>query len=276
MTLKQRLPLVGVDNLSGPLGVRYHTNFDQGEEDLLVQFANAPPGMEARQRHTALEAHIKRFQWSSMQIIGVHGANFRDASIVDFIDKCDENEVFDRFNRVMFYGEGQAGYAALCYALAAPGAHVLAITPTQPETDQIHRYQPIADNLMAAGHITCIEDPALRNSFNFAGTEVNFVRSRFLSPGAEERIMQYGLMSSLLEDVMTGDVNPEPFYAYLRARRDHRGHIRRLASICLKNGHPARAATVIGSFAKRANNPRFKERFNALIKEYDLIQFQSL
>lgn len=276
MSLEQKITLPHTEMLSGSVGSQYHTRFSEAGADLFVHLANAPSGMDAHQHRPALEAHTKRFDWSYLSIVGAPGADFRGDALVDFFDTCDETEVFDSFNRVLFYGEGRAGYASLCYALAAPGAHVLTITPVQPDMDETERYQPTGRNLLAAGSVTAIEDPAMSGKFDFDRIDALVIRSRYLVPGAEERIIQYGLMAGLLGDVMSGDVDPLSLYADLRARRDHRGHIRRLASTCLGKNQPARAATIIGSFAKRNDNKRFKARFNTLIEEHDLKQFQPL
>lgn len=275
MTVTETAFDVDPDSLTGPLGLRHHVRFvDQGT-DLLVHFATAPRGMDADQHHSALQVQARLRGWSLLSIVAEEGHDFRADPVIEFFDRCVDGAVFDRFGKVLFYGDDDGGYAALCYALAAPGARVVSVAPKAPRQTPGARYLPEPRNLETSAHIMWLDDPTMPNAVAPLPVTQMFT-TRYLAPGAEARLLRYGLFWPLLEGAMADGFAPQVLYAGLRARHDDPVHVRRLAKICMDKGQMARTAVITGAFAKSSGRGRFRRSYNEMIETYDLQGFQPL
>ncbi|MEM9798236.1 MAG: alpha/beta fold hydrolase [Pseudomonadota bacterium] len=67
--------------------------------------------------------------WSALGFMA-HGPTwYRDAAVHDFFDDLRDDDFFDGFDKVVFYGTSMGGYAAAAFSAAAPGATIVAINP---------------------------------------------------------------------------------------------------------------------------------------------------
>lgn len=257
------------DSLTGPLGAHHFIRYSGDGTHLLVHFANAPKGMEARLHHSALEVQARKRGWALLTVIAEDGHDFRTSDVVAFFDRCVDSEVFDGFEETLFYGDAEGGYAALCYALAAPGARVVSVTPKAPISAPNPRYALDADNLLAASQVVLLHDPTMPDAIPpVDGAEL--LTTRFLAPDAEARMVRFGVFWPVLEGVMTDTFEPLELFQGLRQRRDDRLYIRRLSKLCVQAGQFRRAALLLGSFGQRTGRQRFIKAHNELIETHDL------
>ncbi|MEL7212920.1 MAG: hypothetical protein AAGK92_09680 [Pseudomonadota bacterium] len=262
-------------SLTGPLGAHHHARFTGQGTELLVHFATAPKGMDANQHHSPLEAQARHRGWSLLTIVAEAGHDFRADAVIAFFDRCVDGGVFDPFEQTLFYGDEDGGYAALCYALSAPGARIVSVTPKAPAQSPEMRYLPQPENLMAASRLVWLHDPTNADGVAPYG-DAQILRARYLAPEAEARLLRYGVLWTLLDSAMGAGVEPRDIYTGLRARRDDQRHIRRLLALCQGDASQLRPAVIAGSYAARSGHPRYRDTYNKLIDEHDLDGFSPL
>ncbi len=272
MTVTQTIFNLDPDSLTGPLGAHHHARFVGQGPELLVHFATAPKGMDEGQHHSPLEAQARQRGWSLLTIVAQAGHDFRADAVIDLFDRCVDGAVFDPFEQTLFYGDEDGGYAALCYALAAPGARIVSVTPKAPARPPQARYLPDPANLAVASRIVWLQDPTYADAIA-PDAAAQVLTTRFLAPQAEARLLRYGVLWTLLDGAMGDGVTPQVIYTGLRARRDDQRYIRRLLALCQPKGRQARAAVIAGSYAARSGHPRYRDTYNKLIEEHDLKGF---
>lgn len=72
---------------------------------------------------------FKENGWLHLSIISDGDTCFRDPNVYAYFDRLVDDEFFNDFDQVVFYGAGPRGYAAAAFSVAAPGATVVAIQP---------------------------------------------------------------------------------------------------------------------------------------------------
>lgn len=275
MTVTQTVFEPDANSLTGPIGDHHHARFSDQGGALLVHFATAPKDMEAVHHQSRLEVQARRRGWSLLAIVAEDGHDFRADPVIAFFDKCADGAVFDRFDDVIFYGDDDGGFAALCFGLAAPDARIVAVAPKAPEAELGARYRPTSANLAVAADVVWLHDPIMPDAVPpVQGAQV--LITRFIAPDAEARLLRYQAFWPLLDGVMAGQVDRTTVFQRLRARREDRAHIRRLIRICLDRDQFARAAMITGAFAKASGIPRFRKSYNDMIETHDLKGFAPL
>lgn len=275
MTTRDHILEPDPTDLTGPVGAHHYARFFDNGPRLLVHFATAPKGMKSDQHFSALEVQARKREWSLLLLVAEAGHDFRTADVVEFFDHCSDEATFDLFEDVLFYGDGDGGYAALCYALSAPGARIVAVTPSQPAKATTERYVPEAQNLAVAQRLVWLHDPYAPRALD-PSPVAQVLTTRYLKPGAEARLIRRGAFWPLLDGVMGKGVDSVSLFAALRARRNDRTYIRRLTKKCLNAGQFARAAAVAGSFAKRSGRKRFARTYASIVETYDLKGFDPI
>ncbi|WP_224825466.1 hypothetical protein [Cognatishimia sp. MH4019] len=263
------------DSLTGPLGAHHHARFTGQGAELLVHFATTPKGMDADQHHSPLEAQARQRGWSLLTIVAQAGHDFRADAVIGFFDRCVDGAIFDQFEQTLFYGDEDGGYAALCYALSAPGARIVSVTPKAAAQPPQARYLPESKNLAVASRLIWLHDPTSADAMK-PDEAAQVLTTRFLAPEAEARLLRYGVFWTLLEGAMGGGVAPSAIYKGLRARRDDQRYIRRLLALCKPADRQARAAVIAGSYAARSGHPRYRETYRKLIEAHDLKGFMPI
>ena len=275
MTVTQTTFDLDPASLTGPLGAHHHVRFAVEGPELLVHFATAPKGMDADHHHSALEVQARQRGWSLLTIIAEFGHDFRAPDVIAFFDRCVDGAVFDQFEETLFYGDQEGGYAALCYALAAPAARIVTVMPKAPDQILEARYLPEAANLAVASRLVWLTDPTSDAAMT-PDPPAQVVRNRFLEPGPEKRLLRYGAFWALLDGAMNHGVAASQIHSAIRARRGDRLYIRRLAAQCISAKKFSRAAVVTGSFAKRTGHKRFRDSYAKMIEEHDLKGFSKI
>ena len=73
---------------------------------------------------------VSAAECSLLSVLGSRQSWFRDPALYAYFDELTDSGFFDQFDRVLFFGVGpMCGYGAMAYSVAAPGSHVLAISP---------------------------------------------------------------------------------------------------------------------------------------------------
>ena len=78
--------------------------------------------------------------WSHLCLIADGPTWYRDPAVYGYFDRLVDDAFFEDFDRVLFFGAGQGGYAAAAFSVTAPGASVLLMNPRATLNPTIARW----------------------------------------------------------------------------------------------------------------------------------------
>lgn len=216
--------------------------------------------------------------WSHLNLIALRDTWFRDRDVYAFFDRLIEEGAFEEYDRVVFYGAGMGGYAALAFSVAAPGATVIAVAP-QATLDRrwtawdarfpaarrmafTGRFDSAPDMAEAAERVVLIHDPSeiedAMHASLFRSDNVLHVRYRRGRSGAIDADMKdLGLLTRLLLSAEAGAVSLWAVSGVFRARRDHLPYLRALLARVLAQERPWLTALLCRAVLRRHRIPRF-------------------
>ena len=264
-----------------PLGPEYSAILIENGPQLLVTFetvdsargdrdADAPLGWELAEKHG----------WSQLCILG-HGESwFRHPAIYQYFDRLIDEDFFDRFDQVTFYGAKSCAYAAGAFSVAAPGACVMLVSPVatlDPERagwdkrfaaarrlDFSSRYGFAPDMCEAADAVHILFDPFVAadavHASLFHGPHVTRVKCRHLGGQIEAFLLRMNLLDGLVQMAMKGRLRPAIFNAALRQRRSYLPYLRRLLGQLESQRRPYLSGMMCRSVLTRINMPRFQRQ----------------
>ncbi|EYD72363.1 hypothetical protein Lokhon_01158 [Limimaricola hongkongensis DSM 17492] len=202
-----------------------------------------------------------RMGWSVLVLISDGPGWFRAPRVWGYVDRLVDEGFFEDFERVLFFGHHETGYAAAAYSVASPGARVLALRPVatlDPEIagwDRRHlaarrldfnsRYGYAPDMAEAAERVTVIFDPnhaadAVHAAL-FRRSNVARLRAAHAGSRLDPILEQAGALAPLLELAMEDRLDRAAFARIWRARRDNALYLRGLLRQLEQSGHPGRA-----------------------------------
>lgn len=231
---------------------------------------------------------VQTAQCSLLSILGARQSWYRDPELYAFFDELTDCGFFDQFDKVLFTGIGpMRGYGALAYSVAAPGAHVLAISPAATldrdaapferryksswALDFTARYGYAPLMAEAASEVTVIYDPhdpmsaAHAALFDGANTRRHKLRHGGMAIGA--MLQAAGGLSRLSLHAAQAPVTQEVFARYARpARRRFLPYVGRLMVSADQMGHPKLALAAAEYGAKLSEDGHFAEAIELLRK----------
>lgn len=199
---------------------------------------------------------VKRLGWSHLAIISRGQSFFRASEIHRYFDRLIDDGFFEDFDRVLFFGVHEAGYAASAYSVCAPGAEVLALRPfatlaphvaiwdeRYPEArrlDWTKRFGYAPDMLDAAKHATVIFDPRVKEDAMhgalFQRTNVTTLWARGAGAMIESMLDGVGVLNKLIVLAMDGGLTAKSFHALYRKRRESFPYLRSLDQMVFGKG----------------------------------------
>lgn len=221
---------------------------------------------------------------SQMILIAENETWFRDKNVYKFFDDCIDNEMFDSFNRVIFYGSQMCGYAAAAFSVAAPGATVIALAPAATLDPQIavwdtrtlkgrrldftSRYGFAPDMLDAAKFAYVFYDPNVqldaRHAAQFARNNVSRIRCRHFGSKLGIHFARMGIVDNIIEAACKDNLSDTYIHETLRTRRNYRAYLRKLLKRTESEGHEVMAAVLCRFVLNRLGGPYFQKRFRVL------------
>ncbi|MFN3971058.1 MAG: hypothetical protein ACK4L4_06760 [Gemmobacter sp.] len=270
---------------SEPLGHCHHALFADEGTTLLVTFDEAGavraegPG---RLPHGFVQARAKGWSWLGLLAEGATW--WRDPAVWRYIDRLVDDAFFEDFDRVLFYGAGQGGYAAAAYSVASPGAGVLAIAPQATlspalagwdprfraarRLDFTGRYGFAPDMTEGAGRVSVIFDPMEREDAMHAALFhrpwSRLLPARHFGKRPDAGLRKMGVMDGLVEAAMEGRLDDMTFAEAMRVRRNFGPYLRHLLFTAREAGHPGREAMICRSVTRRLKAPSFRRRLAEL------------
>jgi hypothetical protein len=230
------------------LGSRHVALSVDAGRQLLVTFDSLE---EARRRSGALPLgldHVTRNGWSVLAMISRGDTWFRDPAVWRHMDRLTDDGFFEEFDRVLFFGAGPGGYAAAAFAVASPGAQVLAIRPyatldpalagwdrrhpAARRWDWTSRYGFAPDMLQGAARAWILHDPAqpldAMHAALFHRSNVLFLPCRQGGARLDRLLQEVDALPRLLDLAMEGTLDRAAFGRLWRARRRNLPYLRTL------------------------------------------------
>ena len=262
------------------LGARHFAAFIENKPTLLVTF-------ESYDQVNALSADgqpmgwslAKALGWSNMALVSDGDTWFRDPRVFGFFDRLIDDGFFEKFEQILFYGAGAAGYAAAAFSVAAPGARVLCIQPQATldprvaEWDDrfLHmrrtafdtRYGYAPDMLDAATEAFVLYDPynkldAMHASL-FTRPNVTKFRMRHLGPDMGRSLMGMSLLLRIIAQMSAGKLNSLNLAKLFRARRRYVPYLKRVMSRLERDERLYLNALWAGQVMRNTPGPRFRK-----------------
>ncbi|TCP43078.1 phosphoadenosine phosphosulfate reductase [Rhodovulum marinum] len=197
--------------------------------------------------------------WSRLSVVARGETWFRDPAVYAFFDRLIDQGYFDRFDRVVFYGDGMCGHAAAAYSVAAPGATVIALAPQATlnpaqagwdprfaaarRLDFTSRFGFAPDMIEAAGLAMIVYDPRrpldAMHAALFRGPNVVHARAPFCGSGLEEHLLAMGVLPELIDAAGEGHLTAQVFHRLFRARRTYAPYVSALLDRVARAGRIA-------------------------------------
>lgn len=269
------------------LNARHYIRFVRREPMILVSFEVVAGDEPLSERMPRLNDLAIDMGWSTLTLTSRGNTWFRDAEVINFFDAMVDGTLLDEFESALFYGQGSGGHGALSYALATPGARILALspqvalgTPDAPEDDRFDaagvdftsRYAPSPENLSIADVVYVPFDPMVPEDrahvARLDSPATVPLACRNMGSTMETSLTELGLLEELVVVAMDGEVDPVEFYAALReARRDDPPYLRRLIGSLIAKERPVLEALAVRNVARRTGRQRFAKRFKQIEAE---------
>jgi hypothetical protein len=266
------------------LGARHWAFFAEDQPQLLVTFERAETIRARESQLPAAYEMAKARGWSILTLIAEGETWWRDRAVWGYFDRLVDDAFFDDFDQVLFHGAGPAGYAACAYAVAAPGARVLAVAPRatlDPEVagwdrrnlaarrlDFTSRYGYAPDMTEGAGHVWLVHDPLhapdAMHAALYRAPWVTPLKARRTGEATERALVGVGVLDKVLEDAMAGTLTPAGFARHWRSRRSYAAYLKTILAQAAAKNRPELEKRICRSVTRRMKAPKFAARLAEL------------
>lgn len=221
----------------------------------------------------------QEFGWSTLSLVSSKDTWFRDPYVYAYFNRLVDDGILDDYDRVIFYGSEQAGYAAAAYSVCYPNAEVILISPQATQDPDIaiwDRRHPQARRLNfrapygyaptmaeAAARITVLYDPLLdedaMHAALFPQKTTRHIRVRHHKSDIERMLIETGLFNAMIETVVNNATSTQPLFELLRERHMYLPYLRSLLVKCDQEKRYTLAKAVCTHTLKHYNAPRFRK-----------------
>lgn len=275
-----------------PLGDRHWAFFVDDGPVLLVTFETLS-AIRARSPGQMPLGHdiARRKGWSHLCLIADGDTWYRDHRVWGYIDRLVDDAFFEDFDRVVFHGAGMGAYAACAFAVAAPGATVLAISPRATlapdqagwdrralparRLDFRSRYGYGPDMIDGAGKVFTLHDPdQTEDAMHVALYRKPYVTAltcRHAGTEPDAALLQMGLLEPLVEAACEGRLTRASWARMWRKRRGYGPWLRNLLARVGASGRPVREAILCRAVLSQMQAPRFRRRLQDLTAELEAL-----
>lgn len=266
------------------VGSRHWAFFVDDSPTLLVSFETLEQ-VRARPGQMPLAHDLAAAKgWSHLCLISDGQTWFRDDALYAHFDGLVDDAYFEDFDRVLFYGAGPQSYAACAFAVAAPGARVLALNPVATldparagwddryrhdrRRDFTSRYGYAPDMVDGSAQVTVLYDPALRaeamHAALFRSSFAQILPLRFAGADLEQALFRMGVLRDVVIAAMEGTLSPAGFAGFWRKRRNDAIYLKSLLQVVAATGKRQREIWLCSNVATRLNSNRFRKRLSDL------------
>lgn len=266
------------------LGASHVALFVEDGNTLLVSFETMQSARERPGQMPLAHDIAAARGWSHLCLMADGQTWFRDPAVYEFFDAKVDDDFFEGYDRVLFYGAGMGGYAACAFSVASPGAQVLALNPratldpaeagwdrrnrAQRSLDFTSRYGYAPEMLEGAAHATVIHDPTIpdqaMHAALFRAPYITRLSTRHVGERIEWALQNIGVLPDLIEAAATQKLTPSVFATRWRKRRDFGPYLRALLIKAESSGRKGLELMICRSVTRRLNAPRFAKRLARL------------
>ena len=266
------------------LGARHWALFEDAGTTLLVTFEQLGPILSSEAGLPWGHGFARDRGWSHLCLMADGETWFRDAAVYRHFDRLVDDAFFEDFDRVLFFGHGHGGHAACAYAVTAPGAQVLALSPratlSGPEVswdrstlaarrlDFTSRYGYAPEMLEGAGKVVVIHDltkaEEAMHSALFRAPWVTRLSASLMGERIEWALRKMGILPGLIEAAMEGKLTPAVFARAWRKRRAFSPYLDAIFEKAEASRRKSRAIAICQSVTARLKAPRFQRRLARL------------
>ncbi len=221
--------------------------------------------------------------WSSLTLLSQGDTWFRAPAVYEFFDMLDDTGFLDRFQKVLFFGQGPAGYAACTYSVTAPGSRVLALQPQatldprltgwdrrfveQRRLDFTSRYGYAPDMIEAAARAYVLFDPResedAMHAALFRQPRVSLYEMPFQGSALQIELKRMGILERLIDAAAEDRLKPADFAKMMRnARRAHTPYLRHLVTYLERSGRDNLAYRMCYSLAQSTKSAWFRRKLD--------------
>lgn len=272
------------DGYLEPLGKRHWAFFAETGPELLVTFERAEAIRAREDRMPEAWALAKENGWSLLTIIAEGETFWRDPRVWGYFDRMVDDAFFDDFDRVLFHGAGDGGYAAAAYVVAAPGARALLVAPRATmdpaiagfdrrhigarRLDWSSRYGYAPDMTEGASRVWLVHDPLnamdAAHAALFRRPWVTMLRTRRTGEATEKALAATGALKTALVEAMAGGLTAASFARAWRGRRNYANYLKGMLAEAGASGREQHELMICRSVTKRLRAPRFARRLAEL------------
>ncbi len=270
-----------------PVGASHWALFEDRGTTLIVTFEDLACVLVAENRLPWGHELAKARGWSHLCLISDGPTWFRNTSVYRHFDRLVDDAFFEDFDQVLFYGHGTGAHAACAFAVAAPGANVLALNPPaslsgdEVRWDARHksarrldfnsRYGYAPAMLEGAGKVVVIHDLTVReeamHSALFRAPWVTRLSAPLMGTKIEWALRKMAVLDGLVDDAMAGNLTPAAFAAAWRKRRVFGPYLEALFDKTEAAKRKSLSVALCRSITSRLKSPRFQRRLAKLTGE---------
>ena len=217
--------------------------------------------------------------WSSLTLIAHEDSWFRDPAVYGYFDRLIDDAFFEDFDRVVFYGAGMGGYAAAAFAVAAPGATVLALAPQATldtelaewdrrflrarKLDFSSRFGFAPDMCEGADSVYLVYDPIQQvdavHAAMFRGPHIHRLRARHIGRDPQAELARVNVLRPLIDAACAGTLTPQRFFHLWRARRRNAHYLGRLIGRLQSQNRPALLLRALKAANELVDHPQLRQ-----------------
>jgi len=227
---------------------------------------------------------VKALRWSHLALVCDGDTWFREDAVYAYFDKLVDDNFFDAFETVVFYGAGPCGYAAAAFSVVAPGASVVLVQPQatlSPEyagwddrfvderrLDFTSRYGFAPAMIEAAREAFVIYDPYVSldamHAAMFNARHITHLPTRHFGATIQTHLMEMQLIYRILGLAGAGKLSRGRFARMMRVRRNYPPYLRNLLSKTERTEHPLLTKMLCQNVTARMKAPKFARRLAEL------------
>ncbi len=229
---------------------------------------------------------VQSHGWSSLTVMAEAEIDwFRHPAVFGYFDRLIDDGFFDDFDQVLFYGAGAAGYAAAAYSVACPDARVLLIQPQAtldrartpwdgryPQTrrqDFTSRFGYGPMMVETAETVWVLHDPSViedaMHASLYDGDNTVHLTCPYIGPTADKALMTMDVLPDLIEQAMTGELDPTSYATLWRARQTHMPYLRTLLHrLDVEERHERLLARLCRKVSAKGKRPMFAKKLAEL------------
>lgn len=277
---------LGPDGFQRELDPNHSVTFISRGPQLLVTFDTYDNSL--KQTHGGLPIgydFVEDKNWSWMHISAHRQDWFRAQAVYDFFDEMVDEELFEDYENVLFYGSGLNAYAACAFSVTAPGATVMALSPqatldatragwdtrftSAKGLDFTGRFAYAPEMVEGAGQVFVLYDPYRTldhvHASLFHGDNVTTLTCRHLNGMIEQALSSMDLLHRVIEMAANQTLTVQSFASVFRARRQHNRYLRTLMYAQDKRQKTERTALLCKYVLSQQEAPAFRKRLNAIV-----------